>query len=108
MTSGSFRTRADAEIVSRTDGVSIRRLIDEGGVSLAEYTVPRGFSTGPSDHEMNDKVGYIVSGVVEIRTASSKVTLGAGSAYHLPRGAAHEFTVVEDAVIVQVRTPSEA
>ena len=102
----TFRNRKDIALQERADGVVIRRLVQGACLDLAEYTVPRGFTTGPSDHETHEKAGYIVSGTVEIHTNDGVQTLTAGGAYALPRGVPHQFVVVEDAVIVQVRTPA--
>jgi quercetin dioxygenase-like cupin family protein len=101
-----FRHRTDVAPQERPDGVVVRRLVQGASLDLAEYTVPRGFTTGPSDHETHEKAGYIVSGTVEIHTEDGVQTLTAGGAYALPRGVPHQFVVVDDAVIVQVRMPA--
>jgi quercetin dioxygenase-like cupin family protein len=101
-----FRNRTDITPHERADGVVVRRLVQGGSVDLTEYSAPRGFATGPSDHETHEKAGYIVSGTVEIHTPDGVQTLTAGGAYALPRGAPHQFVVIEDAVIVQVRAPA--
>lgn len=106
MTAAAFSNRDDVAPLVRADGAMIRRMVQAGALDLTEYTVPRGFTTGPSDHEAHEKSGYIVSGIVEIHTDAGVETLTAGGAYAIPRGVPHQFTVVEDAVMVQVRTPS--
>lgn len=101
-----FRNREDLTPEMRPEGVVIRRLVQGGPLTLTEYTAPRGFATGPSDHDTHEKAGYIVSGTVEIHTNSGVQTLTAGGAYAIPAGVPHQFVVIEDAVIVQVRTPA--
>lgn len=102
----TFAIREEAEVTERADGVVIRRLVQGAGLDLTEYTVPRGFSTGASDTELSDKIGYVVRGRVEITTPDGSRVLGAGGAYAIPRGTPHQFTVLEDSVMVQVRHPS--
>src|SRR5262245_14578962 len=101
----AFCNRGDAKTQERLDGIVVRRLVRAGDVDLTEYTVPRAFTTGPSDSELSDKAGYVVSGRVEISTPDGSVVLEAGGAYAIPRGVPHQFTVLEDAVMVQVRHP---
>jgi mannose-6-phosphate isomerase-like protein (cupin superfamily) len=103
-----FANRSEIVSQERPDGVDIRRLMHSADLELTEYTVPRGFATGPSDHDQSDKTGYVVSGVVEILTDAESVTLTAGGAYLIPRGVPHQFIVREDAIIVQVRVSAES
>jgi quercetin dioxygenase-like cupin family protein len=104
----AFANRDEPEADARADGVVIRRLVQGAGLGLTEYTVPRGFTTGASDSDRSDKIGYVVSGRVEITTPDGSVTVEAGGADSIPRGVPHQFTVLEDAVMVQVRrSPDE-
>ena len=104
MSMATFTNRDDITAQERADGVVIRRLVQGRSLDLTEYVAPCGFATGPSDHETHEKAGYIVSGTVEIHTPDGVQTLTDGGAYALPRGMPHQFVVIEDAVIVQVRT----
>jgi mannose-6-phosphate isomerase-like protein (cupin superfamily) len=104
----AFGNRDQVEGTERPDGVVIRRLAQGAGLDLTEYTVPRGFATGASGSDRRDKIGYVVSGRVEITTPDGSVTVEAGGADSIPRGVPHQFTVLEDAVMVQVRrSPDE-
>jgi quercetin dioxygenase-like cupin family protein len=102
----AFANRAEVEVSERADGVVVRRLVQGAGLDLTEYTVPRGFTTGSSDSELSDKAGYVVRGRVEISTPNGAFVVEAGGAYAIPRGVPHQFTVLEDSVMVQVRHPS--
>jgi quercetin dioxygenase-like cupin family protein len=108
MASPEFRNREQAPVQERSDGVVIRRLVQGASMDVTEYTVPRGFTTGASDHEISEKAGYVVRGKVEISTEDGTFVVEAGGAYSLPVGVPHQFTVVEDSVIVQVRSPAAA
>ena len=99
----AFANREQTESTERSDGVVMRRLVQGPGLDLTEYTVPRGFTTGASDSERSDKIGYVVSGRVEITTPDGSVVVESGGAYRIPRGVPHQFTVLEEAVMVQVR-----
>ena len=72
-------------------------------MDVTEYTVPRGFTTGASDSDTSEKAGYVVRGKVQISTDDETIVVEAGGAYALPIGVPHQFTVLEDSVIVQVR-----
>jgi quercetin dioxygenase-like cupin family protein len=72
-------------------------------LTVTEYTVPRGFAVGGGADPDVEKAGYVVSGRFQITTADGdEHVVEAGGAYAIPRGVAHRFTVLEDAVIVQV------
>src|SRR4051794_35833796 len=101
-----FRNRDDAPEIPTTSGASIRALAHGPSLEVREYSVPAGFSTGPSDHDTYEKAGYVVSGVVRITTPDGSVVLKAGGGYAIPRGVPHQFDVLEDAVMVQVRSPA--
>ena len=100
------RNRSEADVQARSDGVVIRRLVQGPTMQVTEYTVPQGFTTGASDSDVSEKAGYVVRGKVEISTDDGTFVVEAGGAYSLPFGVPHQFTVVEDSVIVQVRSPS--
>jgi quercetin dioxygenase-like cupin family protein len=102
------RNRGEVAVEARSDGVEIRRLVRGDVLDLTEYAVPRGFTTGASDHDVSEKVGYVVSGKVEITTEAGTSVVEAGGAYAIPRGLPHRFTVVEDTIMIQVRSPVTA
>jgi quercetin dioxygenase-like cupin family protein len=108
----AFCNRGEADVTERADGVIVRRLVQGTNLDLTEYTVPRGFATGPSDSDLGDKAGYVVRGRVEVITPNGSYVVAAGGAYAIPRGVPHQFFVLEDSVMVQVRhqpaTPSPA
>jgi quercetin dioxygenase-like cupin family protein len=93
-------------VTETAGGASIRTLAHGPTLEIREYSVPAGFSTGPSDHQTYEKAGYVVSGSVRITTPDGAVVLEAGGGYAIPRGVPHQFDVLEDAVMVQVRTPA--
>lgn len=99
------RSRAQADVTERPDGVVVRRLVRGDLMDVTEYTAPRGFTTGASDSDVSEKAGYVVRGTVEITTDAGTLVVTAGGAYTIPHGLPHRFTVTEDAVIVQVRHP---
>jgi quercetin dioxygenase-like cupin family protein len=98
--------QSQAGVQQRDDGVVIRRLVQGATLDVTEYTVPRGFTTGASDSAISEKAGYVVRGKIEISTDDETFVVEAGGAYSLPVDVPHQFTVVEDAVIVQVRHPA--
>ena len=101
----TFSNRDEADTTERADGVVVRRLVQGNNLDLTEYTVSRGFTTGDSDSELSDKAGYVVQGRVEISTPDGSFVVEAGGAYAIPRGVPHQFTVLADSVMVQVRHP---
>jgi len=96
--------RTDIRALTRPDGVQVRHLVGSDVADLTEDTVPAGFSTGASDHDVSEKIGYVVSGAVRITTPDGSVVLKAGGGYAIPRGVPHQFDVLEDAAMIQVRT----
>jgi quercetin dioxygenase-like cupin family protein len=72
-------------------------------LTVSDYIVPRGFTVGGGAEADIEKAGYVVSGRFQITTDDGReYVIEAGGAYTIPRGVAHRFTVLEDAVIVQV------
>ena len=102
-----FRHRTEVAADQPAPGVHIRSLVRGPALELVEYTVPKGFVAGGSDHPVYEKAGYVVRGQLEIAVAGSVHVVQAGGAYALPRGLPHRFTVLEDATIVQVRSADE-
>jgi hypothetical protein len=97
--------REQADLTERPDGVVVRRLVRGDLMDVTEYTAPRGFTTGASDSEVSEKVGYVVRGTVEITSGAGTLVVTAGGAYTVPCDLPQQFTVTDDAVIVQVRCP---
>jgi quercetin dioxygenase-like cupin family protein len=75
-------------------------------MEVVEYTVPKGFVADAADYREYEKAGYVLRGTLEIATVDGSHVIEAGGAYSLPRGVAHRFAVIEDAIIVQVRSPA--
>ena len=61
---------------------------------------------GASDYREYEKAGYVVRGKLEIVTPDGVHLIEAGGGYAILRVVPHRFTVLEDAVIVQVRSPT--
>lgn len=101
----TFTNRAEADGSERADGVVVRRPVQGADPGLNEYTVPRGFTTGPSESALSDKAGCVVRGRMEISPPDSAFVVEAGGAYAIPRGVPHQPTVLESSVMVQVRHP---
>jgi quercetin dioxygenase-like cupin family protein len=101
-----FREHVDAPVAEPRPEVQIRPLVRGVWLETVEYTVPKGFVAGAADYEQYEKAGYVVRGSMEIATPDGTHLIGAGGSYALPRGVPHRFTVIEDAVIVQTRSPA--
>ncbi len=67
------------------------------GMSLVEFTAPRGFGPPLHVHHEEDEILYVLDGEVRIGASEdSGPVLGAGGVASLPHGVPHTFQVISD------------
>jgi quercetin dioxygenase-like cupin family protein len=93
-----------AENIEMMDGVIRRTLGTTDEAMLCEFRVRKG-AVVPQHNHMNDQVGYVVSGKIEMTIASETSILGAGESYAIPGGVAHGAVALEDSVLIDVFSP---
>lgn len=104
MTDGYFISVDEVEAVQMRDGISRRTLATTDEAMLCQFTLQQNSFVAPHSH-MNDQVGYIVSGKVEITIGEETRTITAGGSYAVPGGLVHSVRALEDTIEIDVFSP---
>ena len=101
---GYFISHAGVDAVTMFDGVDRRTLGTTDESMLCEFRLAQGAKV-PLHHHMNDQVGYIVSGVLELTIGETTHQLRPGDSYAIPGGIEHHALATEDCVIIDCFSP---
>lgn len=104
MADGYFLTATESDPVTMAPGVVRRTLGTTDEAMLCEFTVRAGEGV-PEHSHMNDQVGYVVKGKLEMTVGEETRTLQAGDSYAIPGGVPHSAVALEDAVVIDVFSP---
>lgn len=104
MADGYFMTPVEAEPVHMAAGVVRRTLGTTDEAMLCEFTVKAGEGV-PQHSHMNDQVGYVVRGKLEMTVGDETRTIQAGDSYAIPGGVPHSAVALEDSVVIDVFSP---
>ena len=99
---GYFVNKADP--VQMLEGIIRRTLGTTDEAMLCEFRLDAG-AIVPEHSHMNDQIGYIISGQLEITVAGEKRVLGAGESYAIPGGVMHMAVALVDTVAIDVFSP---
>ena len=81
-----------------------RRYLTGDRVTVARFELTRGGVVPRHAHE-NEQVSCVLSGTLKFTFDGDEVLVGAGEVMQIPGGVAHEVTVVEDTVVLDVFSP---
>ena len=104
MADGYFVTPKDAQQVEMGERVSRRTMATTDEVMLCEFFLERGAEI-PEHSHMNDQVGYIVFGRVEMTVAEDTRILLPGDSYAIPGGVKHSARILADTLILDAFSP---
>ncbi|MEO0561304.1 MAG: cupin domain-containing protein [Chloroflexota bacterium] len=104
MSDGYFITTANSEQVQMFDGVIRRTMATTDEAMLCEFRLKVGAEVPLHDH-MNDQVGYVVSGKLEITIGGETAVILPGESYAIPGGVPHQAIAREDSVLIDVFSP---
>jgi quercetin dioxygenase-like cupin family protein len=71
---------------------------------LCQFFLDKGSSV-PLHQHMNDQVGYVISGKIEMTIGKQVQVLTKGDTYAVPGGILHSTTALEDSWVVDVFSP---
>lgn len=94
-------TDLPAEAVTESIG---RRYLTGDRVTVARFELKRGGVVPRHAHE-NEQVSCVLSGALTFVFDGREVVVGAGEVMQIPGGIAHEVTVLEDTVVLDVFSP---
>jgi len=104
MVDGYFIKTENSEQVRMNEGVVRRTLGTTDEAMLCEFSLSTG-AVVPEHSHMNDQVGYVVSGKLELRVGDETQILGPGESYAVPGGVVHSAVAKEDCVLIDVFSP---
>lgn len=104
MVDGYFITLANTHQVEMLPGILRRTMATTDEAMLCEFTLQAG-SVVPMHNHMNDQVGYVVKGSIEMTIGDETRVIAAGQSYAIPGGITHGVLVLEDSVVIDVFSP---
>jgi quercetin dioxygenase-like cupin family protein len=104
MTDGYFITWQDVNRVEMLKGVHRRTMATTDEAMLCEFFLERD-AVVPLHNHMNDQVGYVVSGELEMTIGGQTRVCTAGESYAIPGGIMHSARAITDVVAIDVFSP---
>jgi len=104
MPDGYFVPSSDAPQVEMRAGIHRRTMGITDEVMLCEFFLEAGAVVARHSH-MNDQVGYVVSGKLDLTIGEETRTLLSGDSYAIPGGVEHKAVAVVDSVLIDVFSP---
>ncbi|MGJ3239505.1 MAG: cupin domain-containing protein [Anaerolineae bacterium] len=104
MADGYFVGTQDTEQIEMIEGVHRRTMATTDEAMLCQFVLETD-AVVPTHHHMNDQVGYVVSGKIEMTIGDKVQVLKPGDSYAIPGGIHHSAIALEDSVIIDVFSP---
>lgn len=104
MPDGYFIVRDDVEQIEMLDGIHRRTMATTDEAMLCQFFLEKD-SIVPHHNHMNDQVGYVVSGQVEMTVGEKVRILNPGDTYAIPGGVYHSAKVIVDSIVIDVFSP---
>lgn len=101
---GYFVTPQDVEQIEMRQGVYRRTMATTDEAMLCEFYLLKG-SEIPVHSHMNDQVGYVVYGKIEVTIGKKTRICHAGESYAIPGGIEHKVMVLADTLAIDVFSP---
>lgn len=104
MADGYFVGSHDIEQIEMLPGVHRRTMATTDEVMLCEFFLQRSAVVPPHNH-MNDQVGYVVMGRIEVTIGTNVQICLTGDSYAVPGGIMHSVRALVDSVVVDAFSP---
>ena len=104
MADGYFITPKDSQQIVMGEGIHRRTMATTDEAMLCEFFLERGAKI-PEHSHMNDQVGYIVYGRLEMTIGEETRILLPGDSYAIPGGVKHSGLVLADTLILDAFSP---
>ena len=104
MTDGYFITPSEASQVEMLAGIHRRTMAMTDEVMLCEFFLERESVVPPHSH-MNDQVGYVIYGSVEMTIGEQTCIIQPGDSYARPGGVIHGARAIIDSLVIDVFSP---
>jgi quercetin dioxygenase-like cupin family protein len=104
MPDGYFVSTTDVEQIEMFTGIHRRTMATTDEAMLCQFVLDKDGAV-PTHHHMNDQVGYVVSGKIEMTIGKEVRVLTKGDSYAVPGGIPHSTRALEDSLVVDVFSP---
>lgn len=104
MPDGYFIQLEDVEEIEMLPKVHRRTMATTDEAMLCRFLLEAHSIVPPHSH-MNDQVGYVVSGKVEMTIGGETRIVEAGASYAIPGGIEHSARALVDSVVIDVFSP---
>ncbi len=104
MADGYFIIPTDAGQIEMLPGVHRRTMATTDEAMLCEFFLQRESQVPPHSH-MNDQVGYVVYGRIEMTIGDEVRTCLQGDSYAIPGGIVHSTRTIIDSLVIDVFSP---
>lgn len=104
MADGYFITAKDSDQIEMKPGVYRRTMVTTDEVMVCEFFLERDATLPPHSH-MNDQVGYVIFGKLEMTVGTEVRVLNPGDSYAIPGGVIHSARALIDTLAVDAFSP---
>ncbi len=104
MGDGYFIGTKDVEQIEMLPGVHRRTMATTDEAMLCQFHLEKD-GIVPLHHHMNDQVGYVISGKIEMTIGDKVRVLKPGDSYAIPGGIEHSAKALEDSLAIDVFSP---
>ncbi len=104
MADGYFVTPKDAFQVEMLPGVHRRTMAVTDEEMLCEFFIERDLVV-PEHSHMNDQVGYVIYGKIELLIGDEQHVCQPGDSYAIPSGVRHSARALVDSLVIDVFSP---
>lgn len=104
MPDGYFIVQDDVEQIEMLNGIHRRTMATTDEAMLCQFFFEADILV-PRHNHMNDQVGYVVSGQVEMTIGEKVRILNPGDTYAIPGGVYHSAKAIVDSIVIDVFSP---
>lgn len=104
MADGYFITPQDAHQIEMLPGIHRRTMATTDEVMLCEFFIERD-AVVPEHSHMNDQVGYVIYGAIEMTIGGVQCVCNPGDSYAIPGGIIHTARAIVDSLIIDSFSP---
>ena len=104
MSYGYYVTPVDIDQIEMSPGIYRRTMATTDEAMLCEFFLEKGVEVAEHSH-MNDQVGYVVFGRVELTIGGETRILNPGESFAVPGGVPHSARALVDSLTIDIFSP---
>jgi len=99
-----FFQRSQSAAVDFGHGIRVTEVGTGQQLNVVRWNTPKG-TVSPSHHHPEEQAGYVIAGRIQVTLGDETRVLGPGDAYLIPANMPHQFTLLEDAEVIDIFAP---